>query len=48
MDKEYNDIPQEEWLDDVLGESPAQQEIGPDEHAVASAGLFHPDDAELV
>ena len=48
MDKDYNDIPQEEWLDDVLGESPAQQEIGPDEHAVASAGLFHPDDAELV
>ena len=48
MDYEHNDTPQsEDWIDDVLGESPLQSEIGPDEHAVHSAGLIHPDDIEL-
>ena len=48
MDYEHNDTPQsEDWIDDVLGESPLQSEIGPDEHAVHSAGLIHPDDMEL-
>ena len=48
MDYERNDTPQgEEWIDDVLGESPLQSELGPDEHAVHSAGLIHPDDMEL-
>ena len=48
MDYEHNDTPQsEDWIDDVLGESPLQDEIGPDEHAVQSVGLIHPDDMEL-
>ena len=48
MENERNDLPQnEEWLDDVLGEAPARSELGPDEGAVASAGLIHPDDMEL-
>ena len=48
MDNERKDLPQnEEWLDDVLGEAPAHSELGPDEGAVASAGLIHPDDMEL-
>lgn len=48
MDTERNDIPHNEgWLDDVLGAAPEHNEIGPDEHAVASAGLIHPDDMEL-
>ncbi len=46
------DLPVEEeiqknWLDDLL-EAPADMpEIGPDEQAVVSAGLTHPDDVEL-
>ena len=48
MDYERNDTPQsEDWIDEVLGESTVQDEIGPDEHAVSSAGLIHPDDMEL-
>lgn len=48
MDNERKDIPQnEEWLDDVLGAPTPESEIGPDENAVASAGLIHPDDMEL-
>lgn len=48
MDNERNDIPQnEEWLDDVLGAAAPESQIGPDESAVASAGLIHPDDMEL-
>ena len=48
MDYERNDTPQgEDWIDDVLGASTVQDEIGPDEHAVQSAGLIHPDDMEL-
>lgn len=47
---EQNKNPQpteENWLDDILEPAPQSQEIGPDEQAVASAGLSHPDDAEL-
>lgn len=48
MDNERKDIPQsEEWLDDVLGAPTPESEIGPDENAVASAGLIHPNDMEL-
>ena len=40
--------PQEElWLDDILGPQESAQEIGPDEDAVASAGLTEPGDIEL-
>ena len=37
----------ENWLDDILGQQQNTEEIKPDEQAVASAGLTHPDDAEL-
>lgn len=37
----------ENWLDDILGAAKPVQEIGPDEQAVSSAGLTHPDDLEL-
>lgn len=45
----------DDWLNEILDrlniETPDQQakdtELGPDEHAVASAGLTHPDDLEL-
>ena len=48
MDYQNNDKPQnEDWIDEVLGESPLGEEIGADEHAVYSAGLIHPDDMEL-
>lgn len=48
MDNERKDIPQnEEWLDDVLGAAAPESELGPDESAVASAGLIHPNDMEL-
>ena len=48
MDFENKDkAPDEGWIDDVLGAPLVEEEIGPDEHAVASAGLIHPDDMEL-
>ena len=48
MDFERNDTPcDDEWIDDVLGAPAVQEVIGPDEHAVHSAGLIHPDDMEL-
>lgn len=41
-------LPEEEdWLNALLGASEVNAEIGPDEHAVSSAGLTHPDDLEL-
>ena len=40
-------LPDEGLFDDVLGAPLVEEEIGPDEHAVASAGLIHPDDMEL-
>lgn len=36
-----------DWLDQVLGTRRTPKELGPDEMAVAAAGLTHPDDAEL-
>lgn len=48
MDNERKDMPQnEQWLDDVLGAAAPESELGPDEGAVASAGLIHPNDMEL-
>lgn len=38
---------QEDWLDEILGEQEAVGEIEADEHAITSAGLTHPNDAEL-
>ena len=35
------------WLDELLGSSAVPSEIGPDEQAISSAGLTHPDDLEL-
>jgi len=35
------------WLDEILGKQNVPKELGPDELAVAAAGLTHPDDAEL-
>lgn len=35
------------WLDELLGASASSSEIGPDEQAISSAGLTHPDDLEL-
>ena len=36
-----------DWLDEMLGTANTPKELGPDEMAVAAAGLTHPDDAEL-
>lgn len=49
MDNRNNpDVPQDEsWLDEVLSSPEIEDEIGPDEHAVSSAGLTHIADAEL-
>ena len=37
----------ENWLDEILGTAAPAEEIGPDEQAVYSAGLTHPNDLEL-
>ena len=49
MEKEQNkNIPEgTDWLDDMLGTSPAARELGADELAVQAAGLTHPDELEL-
>lgn len=47
MDKQNNDTNQDSWLDEILGKQETSGEIGPDETAVISAGLTHPDDLEL-
>ena len=50
MDNERKDnqLPQDDnWLDEILGTPTTVNEIGPDENAVSSAGLTHPDDLEL-
>ena len=36
------------WLDKILEKHDITNEIGPDEQAVSSAGLMHPDDMELA
>ena len=40
-------VQDEGLFDDVLGAPLVNEEIGPDESAVSSAGLIHPDDMEL-
>ncbi len=48
MDEKRKEIPAEEdWFDDLLGKPVPEKDLGPDEHAVHSAGLIHPDDMEL-
>lgn len=50
MDNTTNnpEIPEnEEWLDSILDPPASATEIEPDEQAVESAGLIHPDDKEL-
>lgn len=43
-----NGLPQDDsWLDELLTSPELGDELGPDESAVTSAGLTHPDDAEL-
>lgn len=37
----------EQWLDEILGETVSAQEIGMDEQAVSSAGLKHPDKLDV-
>ena len=46
MDKQNNHT-DPNWLDDVLGTKHTPKELGPDEIAVAAAGLSRPDEAEL-
>ncbi len=43
----FDDAEEGDWLDSILPPAPAQEEIGPDEHAVSAAGLTHPDDMEI-
>ncbi len=38
---------EDDWFSELLSSPVVGDEIGPDEHAVASAGLTHPDDLEL-
>ena len=45
--KNKDNVQNEDSFDDVLGAPLVQEEIGPDEGAVSSAGLIHPDDMEL-
>lgn len=49
MDNQNNPkLPQDDnWLDELLTSPELGEELGPDEHAVTSAGLTHPKDAEL-
>ena len=50
MDNEnYDSLFQENeaWLNELLGRTPETKELGPDEMAVSSAGLTHPDDLEF-
>ena len=47
MDEKKFDTNQDNWLDEILGQQTSEKEIGPDETAMASAGLTHPNDLEL-
>ncbi len=49
MDNQKNpELPEDDhWLDELLSSPEVGDELGPDEHAVSSAGLTHPNDAEL-
>ncbi len=43
-----NNTPQDDsWFNELLSKPVTGEEIGPDEHAVSSAGLTHPADAEV-
>lgn len=47
LDNKPENTDNESWLDDILTSPDLNDELGPDESAVNSAGLTHPDDAEL-
>lgn len=48
MENNQRDLPEnQDWLDQVLGAAGPDKELGPDEQAVYSAGLIHPNDMEL-
>ena len=50
MENQNNNAQQpqkDDWLDEILGTQDLTEELGPDEQAIASAGLTHPDDLEL-
>ncbi len=47
LDNKPENTDDESWLDDILTSPDLSDELGPDESAVNSAGLTHPDDAEL-
>ena len=47
MDHQNNTPENQDWLDDILGAPAPVEQIGPDEHAISSAGLTHPNDLEL-
>lgn len=47
MDKQKPNQHDDSWLDEFLTSPQVGEELGPDEHAVSSAGLTHPADAEL-
>lgn len=47
MDKSNPNEHGENWLDEILDAPDLSEELGPDENAVSSAGLTHPEDVEL-
>ena len=47
MDKQKPNQHDDSWLDEFLTSPDVGEELGPDENAVSSVGLTHPEDAEL-
>lgn len=47
MDRQNNTPENQDWVDEILGAVESAAEIGPDEQAISSAGLTHPDDLQL-
>lgn len=47
MDRQNNTPENQDWVDEILGAVESAAEIGPDERAISSAGLTHPDDLQL-
>lgn len=50
MDKEQKNpeiLENDNWLDELLGKSGVTEELNADEHAMAQAGLTHPDDMDI-
>lgn len=45
--KPQNPGQNDDWLDEILGKQNVPKELGPDELAVAAAGLTHPDELDL-